>query len=81
MKATITYNLSDPDDRKSFMVHNKSEDMAMVIWEFVYNSKKRISYEVEELGIDSPYEAIDKVFEHFRELLEDSDINPDKLTM
>jgi protein-tyrosine-phosphatase len=81
MKATITFNLNDFDDSHRFAVHNKAEDMARLIWEFVYNSKKTISYEIEELDIKDPYEAIEKVYEHFRELLEDSDINPDKLAV
>ena len=81
MKATITYDLNDVDDKFKFDLHTKADDMGMVIWEFVYNSKKSLCNEIEELEISDPYEVIDKVYERFRELLNDSDINPDKLAM
>ena len=46
-KATITYDLTDPDDRLEHLRAIKATDMALVIWELVYNTRKRIEYDID----------------------------------
>ena len=36
-KANLEFDLSDLDDRMEFERVNKSTDMALVLWEMVYN--------------------------------------------
>jgi len=40
-KAILKYDLTDPDDRLEHLRAIKATDMALVIWDFVYNSKNR----------------------------------------
>lgn len=42
MKATIEFDLNDPDERGSFELYNKSLDMGLLIWELVHNKKKEL---------------------------------------
>ena len=79
MKATLDFDLNDPDDRMDHERCVKAEDMAIVIWEFAHNSKKTLEYEMDKNPNFTPYDAIDAVFAHFWELLNDQNINIDKL--
>ena len=84
MKATLDFDLNDPDDRMDHKRCVKALDMALVLWEFYHNSKKSLEYKVEGIMTDkdeefSPFDAINVVYEHFRELLNEYDINIDKL--
>jgi hypothetical protein len=53
----------------------KSLDMALVIWEFLRNSRKKL----EDREFKDGYEAIEATYEEFHNLLEEHDINIDKL--
>ena len=39
-KATLEYNLSDPEDAMAHLRAVKSLDMAMALWDIVHNTKK-----------------------------------------
>ena len=39
--ATLTFDLTDTDDRQEHLRCVKSLDMALVIWDIVYEIKKR----------------------------------------
>lgn len=78
-QAIIKYDLTDSDDQMEFERANKALDMALVLWEMCYNTKKKIYHKVEYEKIDSPYDAVDKVFEMLWEELEEHGINIDKL--
>jgi len=79
MKATLTFNLSDPDDSRDYYLINKSSDMAMFIWQLSHNTKKELEYEIEAKKKMSSYETLDMLFEKIHELLNEHDINIDKL--
>ena len=79
MKATLTFNLSDPDDSMGYYLVNKSSDMAMFIWQLSHNTKKELEYEIEAKKKMSSYETLDMLFEKIHELLNEHDINIDKL--
>ena len=79
MKATIEFNLDDADDKRDYYLHNKAEDMAMLIWQLVHNTKKELEYDIEAKGKMSNYETLDMLFEKIGEMLIEYDINPDKL--
>ena len=49
--------------------------MALVIWEFIRNSRKKL----EDREFKDGYEAIEATYEEFYNLLEQHDINIDKL--
>ena len=46
-KAILKYDLSDPDDRMEHLRAIKATDMALVLWELVYNTRKRIEYDID----------------------------------
>lgn len=83
--ATITFDLTDRDDRMEHEKAIKSNDMAMFIWELVYNSKKELENKIER-AIDkepefSPYDSIDLIYEHIRDLLDENGIVIDRLVI
>jgi hypothetical protein len=79
MKATLTFNLSDPDDSRDYYLINKSSDMAMFIWQLSHNTKKELEYEIEAKKKMSSYETLDMLFEKIHELLNEHDVNINKL--
>ena len=78
-KAILKFDLTDPDDAIVFERVTKATDMALVLWELVFNTKKQIFNEIEFEKIESPYDAIDKFYERLYEELNDHGLNMDKL--
>jgi hypothetical protein len=76
MKAKLKFNLEFPDDRKAHMRCVKSTDMAIVLFDILYNAKKKIHHENES---EAFVEGIDSTLNYIRELCEDRNINIDEL--
>lgn len=80
-KAILEFDLNEPDDRKDHMRAVKSTDMALALWEIVYNIKKKIEYEIEQdeyLDL-SQYDIVDKIYEKIQNELNERGINLDQL--
>ena len=82
-KANLEFDLTDFDDRMEFERVNKSTDMAMVLWEMVYNTKKKLYYKFEDMEEKgekpTPYDGVDSFLECLIEELNDRGIIIDKL--
>ena len=78
-KAILEFDLTDADDAMEFQRATRATDMALVLWELVFNTKKQIFNEIEFEKIESPYDAIDKFYERLYEELDDHGLNMDKL--
>lgn len=79
MEAVLKFNMDDFDDQIAHLRCVKSSDMALVIWEFIRNSRKKL--ENREYSKDSDvFDGIEATYEEFYNLLEEHDINIDKLT-
>jgi len=78
MKAELHFNLNDAEDSMAHTRCLKSTEMALMLWELMHNSKKSLEWKMESNSIDR-YDALDMVFERINELLEEYDINVDKL--
>ena len=80
MKAILKFNLLDIDDKVEHERCLKAKDLCNVIWEFTHNSRKKIEqeFEVKQDGVDE-FDVIERCFEHFYSLLEDSNINISEL--
>jgi hypothetical protein len=78
-KAILEFDLTDSDDMMEFERVMKATDMALVLWQLVFNAKKQIFNEIEFEKIESPYDAIDKFYERLHEELDDHGLNMDKL--
>ena len=77
-KATLEYDLSDPDDVMAHKRAVKSLDMALALWEIVHNTKKGLEWSMEGKEIDK-YDALELVYEKIHEILNDHNINTDEL--
>jgi hypothetical protein len=80
-KAILEFNLADSDDLLEFERAAKSYGMAMSIWEFVYNTRKSMLWDLQAKGSTTAaeYELLDKIYDKFWEILGDNDVSPDKL--
>lgn len=79
-KAILKYDLTDPDDRIEHLRALKSTDMALVIWDFVYNSRKGMEYQIDKYHYDA-YTVLDKMLEIFSERLDEHGIVIDDLVV
>ena len=77
-KATLKYDLSDPDDVMEHKRAVKSLDMALALWEIVHNTKKGLEWSMEGKEIDK-YDALELVYEKIHEIINDHNINTDEL--
>jgi hypothetical protein len=77
-KATLEYNLSDPEDAMAHLRAIKSLDMAMALWDIVHNTKKGLEWSMEGKEIDK-YDALELVYQKIHEILDDHNINTDEL--
>jgi len=78
MKAELHFNLDDAEDSMAHTRCIKATDMALVLWELVHNSKKTLEWAMESDSINR-YDALDMVYKRIGELLEEHDVNIDKL--
>jgi len=81
MKAKLIFDV--PEERKAFMAAVKADDMAIVLWNIVYNLRKRTERQFDVMdGTDPvPYDAVvDFIFEEIHSELEQHGINVDDLT-
>lgn len=78
MKATLEYNLSDPEQKMAHLRAVKSTEMAIVLFDLLHNVKKSIGYKHEDVSEDF-MEGVEAVMEYIREVCEDNNINIDEL--
>jgi len=81
MKATLSYNLNDPDDRMSHLRAVKSMDMASALFDITRNLRKKIQNRYEDIDNtnNDVFDGIDAVFDEIYNILEDNNIDIDEL--
>ena len=77
MKAKLTFDLDDIDDKMAHERCVKSTDMAFVLWEIMTNSYRSLTNGYDE--DDGYHKGVDAVYDKLRELMEEHDINPHNL--
>jgi hypothetical protein len=77
-KATLTFDLTDPDDVMEHKRAVKSLDMAMALWDIVHNTKKGLEWSMEGKEMDK-YDTLEMVYEKINEILDNHNINTDEL--
>jgi hypothetical protein len=77
-KATLEYDLNEPDDVMAHLRAVKSLDMALALWDIVHNTKKGLEWSLEGKEIDK-YDTLELVFEKIHEILNEHNINTDEL--
>ena len=79
-KAILKYDLSDPDDRLEHLRAIKATDMALVIWELVNNTRKRIEYDIDKHDLDG-YAVLDGIMTEISDRLDEHGIVIDDLVV
>jgi hypothetical protein len=80
MKATLSYDLNDPDDRMAHMRAVKSLDMASALFDITRDLRKKVirRFEDDEKEYDE-FDGIEEVFNRIHEILEYNGIDIDEL--
>jgi len=78
--ATLTFDLSDGDDRFEFNRMTKALDMAMALWEIDMNGYRKFT-KYNERQEEAYQEGIEEVFKYIRELLDEHQINVEDLVV
>jgi hypothetical protein len=81
MKATLSYNLNDPDDRMAHLRAVKSLDMASALFDITRNLRNKIQNRYEDIDNtnNDVFDGIDAVFDEIYNILEDNNIDIDEL--
>jgi hypothetical protein len=81
MKATLSYNLNDPDDRMAHLRAVKSLDMASALFDITRNLKNKIENRYEDIDNtnNDVFDGIEAVFDEIYNILEDNNIDIDEL--
>jgi len=84
-KAILEFDLNESDDIAAHTRAVKSLDMALALWEFAYNTKKKLGWDLEQELEKNPelshYEVLDKVYEKFWEIMDEHGIKVDNLVV
>lgn len=77
-KGILEFDLNDQDDVMAHERAVKSLDMALVLWQMAYNTKKKIFNRIETEDMNA-YDAVEEVFKQFWEEMTERGINLDNL--
>lgn len=80
-KAILEYDLNDSDDAMAHLRAVKSLDMALALWEMLYNTKKSLQWKMESGEIKDNEDMLDKVYERFWEILDEHGVKIDQLVV
>jgi hypothetical protein len=78
MKAQLTFDLNDPDDKIEHLRCVQSYDLCTAVFDFIHNTRKRLTEKALDKGLDVD-DAIFMVYEEFGEILGEHNINMNKL--
>jgi len=79
--ATLTFDLTNIDDRYDHLRAVRSTDLALAILQIVNNTRSSVENRIEHLGEDkvTPYDAVDLVYAHIINVLNDYGVDIDAL--
>ena len=79
--ATLTFDLNEPDDVQAHLRCVKSTDMALAIWDIVYEIRKSTERKLEsqETSTDAEFKLHEKIFEEIYDTLNERGIKIDDL--
>lgn len=78
MKATIKFNLDDESDKVSYLQCTKAKDMAHSLWDIDQHLRGKTKYAPDSMP-QEVYDALVKVREDIREILNSYNIDLDEL--
>jgi hypothetical protein len=71
-KATFTFDMDDPEDRREHLRHTKSLGMAITLWEIRREFRAKVKHSFDDIPIEK---ALEIILEH----MADNDIDLDHL--
>jgi len=81
MKATLEFDLNDPEGRMEHLAAVKASDMAMMLWHIRFNLRSRVYADADNLDDQDKYDpGIELTLNHINELFEEYNINIEELT-
>ena len=82
-KAILEFDLNDPDDRMEHLRAVQSVDLALALWEILYNTRKEMELTIEAREMKgeeiSAYDAMWLYCEKIGEIMKDRNIDIDQL--
>jgi hypothetical protein len=85
MKAILEFNLDDLDDQYAHRRCVASLDMALFIWELVYNTRKdlsrKIEHALEEDKNITAHDSLELLYDELRDLLAEHNVNINTLVV
>lgn len=79
MRAQLHFDLHDVDDKMAHLRCVKALEMALVLWDLLYNTKKGFEYKIEAGHFETQYDLLDAVHENIRRELIEHGIDIDDL--
>ena len=79
MKATLEFDMNDPDDIMAHMRCTKSLDMAAALWHILLNTKKGFQYQIEANKYESQYDLLDAVYKMIWNEMTEKNIDVEEL--
>lgn len=85
MRATLSFDLDDRDDRRAHLRCVKAEDMALLLWHYEHRLRDRISERIDNLpppgeeDISREWQVVSVVMEEMRTMMHDANINTDEI--
>jgi len=78
MKATLEFNIDEPDDSMAFDRAVKGTDLCLALWEIKSELRSKLKYSSDEMS-EETYNAIESIQEFIVNTLVEKGINLDKL--
>jgi hypothetical protein len=78
-KATLEFDLNELDDIIAHYRSVRATDMALSLFQFGHNTKKTFEHNIDKY--ETKEDLLDAVYEKFWEILEEHDINLNKLVV
>ena len=78
-KAVLEFNLDDGEDKAAHLRCIKADDMALFLWELLYNSKKKFEYRLDAGEIVDQYALLDAFYEFMWDKLKERGLDLEEI--
>jgi len=78
-KAVLEFNLDDGEDKAAHLRCIKADDMALFLWELLYNSKKGFEYKLDAGEFVDQYALLDAFYEWIWEKVRERGIDLEEI--
>lgn len=79
MEAHLIFNLDNGEDKAAHLRCIKADDMALFLWELLYNSRKKFEYKLDAGEIVDQYALLDAFYEYIWEKVKERGIDLEEI--